>query len=404
MERTTKSTRLWSEEATHWWTLLHGDGVTANDRREFLAWVSRSPERVEAYLGVTRVMSALQSGGVRWPDTPAEQLIGEAKASCEASSPALVSLWPAAVHAPARAAAAAGGVGLKRRFGWVLSAGVLAAVVLLALAWLLLPAVPPFYRTRPGEQRSILLADGSRVTLDSDSDLSVRFGKHRRNVRLLRGEALFQVSHDPQRPFDVYAGGAVVRAIGTEFNIDMRTAFTSVTVLQGRVAVMSASQASLPVPGASRALAEAPGPMSRPVLQRFPAPPGALILGVAERVLITPAGMGVPQRVSDLAATTAWTRQQLVFEQRPLEEVVDELNHYGGERIVIDSVRLRRRRVTGVIELDDPGSLLSFLSDVPGVVIRKVGEHSTIVTLSSHAPEAARRLPASPRPRPAAGN
>ena len=398
MARTTKSARLWSEEATHWWTLLHGDGVTANDRREFLSWVSRSPERVEAYLGVARVMSALQSGGARWPDTPVEQLIREAKASCEASSPAIVSLRPATVRALAPASTAAGRGGLKRRFGRLLTAGAVAAVVLLALAWLLLPAVPQFYQTRPGEQRSILLGDGSRVTLDSDSDVSVRLGKHRRIVRLLRGEALFQVSHDPQRPFDVYAGSAVVRAIGTEFNVDMRTAFTSVTVLQGRVAVMSASQASLPVPGAPRALAEAPGPMSRPLLQRFPAPPGALILGVAERVLITSAGMGVPQRVSDLAATTAWTRQQLVFEQRPLEEVVDELNHYSGERIVIDSGRLRRRRVTGVIELDDPGSLLSFLSDVPGVVIQKVGGHSTIVTLSSHVPGATRRTRASPPP------
>lgn len=398
MARMTKSARLWSEEATHWWTLLHGDGVTANDRREFLSWVSRSPERVEAYLGVARVMSALQSGGVRWPDTPAAQLIREAKASCEASSPAIVSLRPAAERVLAQASATADRGGPRRRFGWVVSAGAVAAVLLLALTWLLLPAAPQFYQTRPGEQRSILLADGSRVTLDSDSDLSVRLGKHHRDVRLLRGEALFQVSHDPQRPFDVHAGGAVVRAIGTEFNVDMQTAYTSVTVLQGRVAVMSASQASLPVQGAPRAMPAAPGPMGHPVLQRFPAPPGALILGVAERVLITPAGMGVPQQVSDLAATTAWTRQQLVFEQRPLEEVVDELNHYGAARIVIESRRLRERRVTGVIELDDPGSFLSFLADVPGVVIRRAGEHSTIVTLGSHGADADRRTMAGRAP------
>ncbi len=398
MARMSKSARLWSEEATHWWTLLHGDGVTANDRREFLSWVSRSPERVEAYLEVARVMSALQSGGVRWPDTPAEQLIREAKASCEASSPAIVSLRPAAEHVPARAPATAARGGSRRRFGWVVSAGAVAAVVLLALAWLLLPAAPQFYQTRPGEQRSILLADGSRVTLDSDSDLSVRLGKHHRVVKLLRGEALFQVSHDPERPFDVHAGGAVVRAIGTEFNVDMQTAYTSVTVLQGRVAVMSASQASLPVQGAPRAMPVVAGPMGHPVLQRFPAPPGALILGVAERVLITPAGMGAPQQVSDLAATTAWTRQQLVFEQRPLEEVVDELNHYGAERIVIESRRLRERRVTGVIELDDPGSFLSFLADVPGVVIQRAGEHSTIVTLGSHGARADRRATAGRTP------
>src|SRR6185437_11525714 len=86
----TDSTRFWSEEAAHWWTLLHGEGATAADRREFLAWVSRSPERIEAYLGMERLMAALQSRQVQWPDTPAETLIRDAKSSPETASVAAI--------------------------------------------------------------------------------------------------------------------------------------------------------------------------------------------------------------------------------------------------------------------------------------------------------------------------
>lgn len=378
MGRTTESTRFWSEEAAHWWTLLNDEGATAADRREFLSWVSRSPERIEAYLAMERLMAALQSREVRWPDTPAGALIREAKSSSEAASePAIFPDLRSAGHSDAPHAESAGGrwTGVK----WRLSLGAVAAGIAAGLVaiWLLLPAASQRYATGLGEQRSVLLADGSRVTLDSASSIDVHLGRHRRIIDLLRGEALFQVSHDPARPFDVYADGAVVRAIGTEFNVDIRSSYAAVTVLQGQVAVMNGAQASLPVPTG--------GPPARggPAVQGFPAPPGALLLGVAQRVIITPAGMGNPQRVDDLPAVTAWTRGQLVFESRSLGEVVDELDHSSAQRIVIQSDRLRSRRVTGVIQLDDPSSLLSFLSDVPGVVIHKTSDGTTVVTLRS---------------------
>lgn len=377
MSRPKDSTRFWSEQAAHWWTLMHGEGATAAERREFLSWVSRSPERIEAYLGMEQLMAALQSQKVQWPDTPAEVLIREARSSAEAAAaPAMLPGLRTGGRVAAPATEFLEGRGHGRK--WQLSLGAVAAGIaaLLVSLWLLMPAASQRYSTGPGEQRSILLADGSRVTLNSASSVDVRLGKHRRIVRLLRGEALFQVSHDPARPFDVYADGAVVRAVGTEFNIDIRSSYAAVTVLQGRVAVMSGAQAGLAVP------------MGGSASQGFPAPGGALLLGVAERVIITPAGMGNPQRVEDLPAITAWTRGQLVFDNRALGEVVDELNRSSAQRIVIRSDRLRSRKVTGVIQLDDPQSLLSFLSDVPGVVIRKDRQGTTVVTLSSRATDA----------------
>lgn len=393
MARTTDSARLWSEEATHWWALLHGEGVTAEDRREFLAWVSRSPERIEAYLGVERLMSALHSRQVRWPDTPAETLIREARASAEAASePTIADL------AGRRAAAPPAGVCLPRgriRSGWKLSLGAaVSAIAALILACrLLLPAASQYYATGPGEQRSVLLADGSRVTLNSASSFAIVLGKHRRIVRLLHGEALFQVGHDPARPFDVYADGAVVRAIGTEFNVDLLPNYAALTVLQGRVAVMSESQADLPVSAATAVAGDGVLQHEHPRLERFPAPAGALILGVAQQALITPTSLSVLRPVSDLSATTAWTRRQLVFEHRPLGEVVDEIDRDGRQRIVIDSAALRARQVTGLIQLDDPQSLLEFLSDVPGVVIRKAADGTSVVTLEQGAAARPGRAP-----------
>ena len=226
----------------------------------------------------------------------------------------------------------------------------------------------------------------------------VDLGRRRRVVHLLRGEALFQVSHDPSRPFDVHADGEVVRAIGTEFDVEMLRRYAAVTVLQGRVAVMSAAQARLPVNRAGFAPPGGEPPGRRPALERFPAPPGALILGVAQQVRITPRGVSTPRPVSDLAATTAWTHEQLVFEHRPLGEVIDELDRESGRRIVIASAALRARKVTGVIEIDDPDSLLAFLRDVPGVEIHRAGDGASVVTFSRARPRDAEHVSDAQRP------
>lgn len=393
MARKMEPAGLWSEEAAHWWTVLHGDGVSAADRREFLAWVSRSPERIEAFLEMARMMSALRSEAVRWPDTPAQELIREARAARSDAIPLL-----AARNDVTGLRRAAPQVGSGRRAGtagwraWLGAAAGLAAVVAAAIFWLRLPGAAQYYETKPGEQRSVLLADGSRVTLDSASSVEVDLRAHRRIVHLIHGEALFRVSHDPARPFDVYAEGTVVRAIGTEFNVDMRSPYpaVTVTVLQGRVAVMRASQEGLAAAPTRLAAPAASGELARPKLLAIPAPAGALILDASEQVVVTSSGAGVPQRVPDPAVVTAWTRRQLVFEHRPLGEVVDELNGYGGPRIAIDSATLRAREVTGVIQLDDPDSFLSFLADAPGVVVRRESDGTRTVTLKRDAAPASR--------------
>jgi transmembrane sensor len=345
------------EQASHWWELLHSDNASSSDHREFGEWVARSPERVEAYLETARLVKAIKSPRLIWPSTAAEVLIREAKASPETVLPFSTTRVSASVDRGE-------GRHVQSRLAWA------AAVVLfigVGLALFILET-PQQFRTALGEQRSVLLADGSRATLNTASTIEVILQKGRRDVRLVRGEALFEVAHDAARPFVVRAGNALLKDVGTQFNVDIRSNGTTVTVMEGQVAVDSAatseSAAAQTVHGAGDAVE-------------------ALILRANDRVVVTPAGVGAPQRGVNVAASVAWTQRQLIFEHRPLSEVAEEFNRYNKDRIDIDSAELKRQEVTGVFDAKDPASFVAFLSSVPGVEIREGANGTHIVLLRS---------------------
>jgi transmembrane sensor len=352
-----ESTTSVLEQASYWWELLHSDSASSSDHREFGEWVARSPERVEAYLQTARLVKAIKSPRLIWPSTAAEVLIREAKTSPE-------------TVLPFSTTRVSGSVGrgqvrhFRSRFAWAAAAVLLIGV---GLALFILQT-PQEFRTTLGEQRSVLLADGSRVTLNTASTIEVNLHNGRREVRLVQGEALFEVAHDAARPFVVRAGHALLKDVGTQFNVDMHSSDTTVTVVEGLVVVDS--------PGA-RGLAGAQMDHSG----RSAVVP--LILGANDRVLVTPAGVGAPQRGVNVAASVAWTQRQLMFEHRPLSEVAEEFNRYNRDRIDIDSAELKRQEVTGVFDAKDPASFMAFLSSVPGVEIREAANGTHIVLLRS---------------------
>ena len=94
------------------------------------------------------------------------------------------------------------------------------------------------YHTMEGEQRNIGLEDGSRINLNSASSIVVKFTREKREINLLRGEGLFDVAHEPNRPFVVIVGDRKIVAIGTTFNIYYKKNEIDITVLEGRVAVV----------------------------------------------------------------------------------------------------------------------------------------------------------------------
>jgi transmembrane sensor len=164
----------------------------------------------------------------------------------------------------------------------------------------------------------------------------------------------------------VRAGNARLEDVGTQFNVDMHSNDTTVTVVEGRVVVDS--------PGAREHAGAQADNSGRGTVD-------PLILEANDRVLVTPAGIGTPQRGVNVAASVAWTQRQLMFEHRPLSEVAEEFNRYNKDQIEIDSAELKHQEVTGVFDAKDPASFVAFLSSVPGVEIRDGANGTHIVLL-----------------------
>ena len=332
------------EQAAQAWETFHGtEEASATEHREFGAWAMRSPEHIEAYLRVARTMQALKSEDIRWPSTSAEELIREAKAHTGQVVTTLRDEPP--VQRPKQRPRVA-------PFAFAMAAALLVAIGVAWMVWL----TPQTFETGFGEQRFVRLEDGSGITLNTASKIEVKLSKGHRVIRLIQGQALFDVAHDRTRPFDVYTGNSILRAVGTRFDVDVRSDRTTVTIVEGTVSLTH---------GLDEALPQGNTPL----------------LHVSDRVVIDGAGPGTPEHNVRLDETTAWTRQQLVFNGRTLGDVADEFNRYNRERIVIDSTELRAEQITGVFKANDPASFLAFLANIPGVRISDDGKGRHVVTL-----------------------
>jgi transmembrane sensor len=234
---------------------------------------------------------------------------------------------------------------------WALAASVLLAVAGLS-AWFVMQRGS--YSTAVGEQRSIALADGSTINLNSRSRMRVRYSDRERVVELLQGQALFQVAKNPSRPFIVKSGDTAVRAVGTQFDVYRKHGATVVTVVEGLVAVLP-----------PRVVREASG-------ADFSVAAGEQLTILSESV--TKAGH------ANVASATAWVRRQLVFESTPLNEVVEEFNRYNERQLVLRDPGLNTFRIDGVFSSTDPSSLIRFLRSRPGVAVSESGSEIDITT------------------------
>lgn len=166
-----------------------------------------------------------------------------------------------------------------------------------------------------------VLPDGSMVTLDSGAAIRVDFTDKTRAIRLLRGEALFTVAHDSTRPFVVETGPGRVLALGTRFLVRRLADGASVTVLESRVRV-----------GCDTC-----------------APQGAEV-APGQKVTFGTAGLSAIQAVN-AEDEAAWTRGKLIFTERPLGEVVAELDRHFQGHVLLWGDGLAQRRISGVFSI-----------------------------------------------------
>src|SRR5579862_4325237 len=224
-----------AEQAGEWFVANDEGPLDAQDSAALAAWLKTSPVHIEEFLGVSTIARDLKEASTD-PEYSLEAILARAQAADDTPQP----LRP-------RVIAAVRG----RISGRWLAAGVaMAACAVLSLGVLMRWNVRPIqhpsapdgmtalhFETRHGEQLSRRLADNSVLHLNTDSAVSIRYSKGERLVMLSSGQADFEVAHEPDRAFRVFAGSAEVVAIGTKFDVRLQDDSTVVTVIEGRVAV-----------------------------------------------------------------------------------------------------------------------------------------------------------------------
>jgi transmembrane sensor len=209
--------------------------------------------------------------------------------------------------------------GLRTR-NWF--AGAMVAVLLLVTT-AILRNQPAVYGTGVGQTLAVRLDDGSKVTLNTSTRISVHFTKAHRDIELLQGQALFQVAHDVSRPFRVTAAETSVTALGTEFEVLRADSGVKVTLVQGRILVSPTRAA----------------PASR--------------LDTAGATLVAARGSGVEVSRRDPKVALSWVEGRIDLRDVPLSSAIFEVNRYTRERIVLDSPGLADTRISGVFATGD---------------------------------------------------
>lgn len=311
-------------EAAVWVARLHGPDRSPGMERECVAWQGTSAAHALAFERCTETWQA------------AAGLTLRAYASDSPSAGMRAGRWrqsPARMHLAAAVALVLGVLGGVSVFPW--SAGL--------------------YETGVGEQRAVVLDDGSRMSLNTSTRAQLKMSSSRRSVKIERGEAYFEVAKDADRPFIVEAGGAKVIATGTAFAVRSApegsggAGAMTVTLVEGQVIVHAPEGVA---GGKKRAVVLAPGERFR--VQTGGAAKGAELSTLLDRPRVDQA--------------LAWRRGEVVFDDVAVVDGVAEMNRYSTRVIVVmDAAAVRGLRVSGVFRTGDSLSFARALAKLYGL-------------------------------------
>lgn len=313
-------------EAADWWTRLRDPHATGSEviTRLWLDWVAQGERHLAAFEYVNDFgerLGTLDAAARR-------QLLDEFAPGAMPNQ----RWWLAAAAAAALVLAIGGGFLLRGR---AVSEGMLQAT----------------YASVTGQNRDIVLADGSKVTLGGDSRMSVRFADGERQVTLEAGEAYFQVVHDASHPFEVAAGGIVVRDIGTSFDVRRAGGEVAVAVTQGQVRVAVSGHAAR-----------------------------TLDAGAEQRVLWNADTQALSLGTTTPEQAAGWRNNRLEFVDEPLAQVIASVNRYSSKPVRLDGADLAGLSFTGTVHVDD---IDGWLRALPQVFPLQVDMGAHVVTLSA---------------------
>jgi transmembrane sensor len=365
MEQRLKLNTQIYEEACEWFIECRAGDLDDATRHDFDCWLRKSPEHLSAYLELAAIWNEgpmLDPEGKFDRDTLIAQAaldrdnVVELSSSRNGSDPSTQDV--VARTAPTHAE--------HRRFRRRQFAAIAASIVLVTAALMLyLQTVrAPTYATAIGEQRSLVLMDGSTVELNSRSKMVVHYSKQGRHVELLQGQALFHVAKDTARPFIVKIGGTFVRAVGTEFDVYQKRDDTVVTVVEGRVAILTDHSIVPPDRGVQTTAIDEPRQSNLEFPTIAPGQVGNIMVAAGEQLTVTPKVIQIAEH-PNIASATAWTQRRLVFESASLADVADEFNRYNDRQLIVGDRGLETFHVSGVFSSTDPASLIRFLRARP---------------------------------------
>jgi transmembrane sensor len=350
---TRELTRL-IEEAQRWERTLKPG--TPAERAAFAAWIRRSPEHLQAYLQHLSLQVELQEVDAA-KNLDLDELLHQ-------SSGNVVPLGATVLPRPESARRTR----LRFRIPWQGYVAIAAsALLILALTLAHVQSMLQWgdYATATGEQRRIVLPDGSIVELNTQSHIRVAY--RAREVELLAGEAVFSVRHDENRPFRVRARGAMIEDLGTQFSIYVRPdASITVSVLDGSVQV---SGENSPVPSLNaEGMATPKTGAGRELKWRTKPTP----LAAGEKVHIDATGKLSPRAALNVAEAASWRQHQIWFEGASLYEVAADFNRYNTAKIqIITDPVLGQKRYTGTWNPYEPESFIQYLQNDPMMVVRR---------------------------------
>lgn len=325
-------------QAIDWLVLLRSDSLNEDEMYAFADWLSRDNRHPEAFAA-------------------AEDLFDNMLIAADCTKNGIANLI--STDQPSKVIKTNGGQQiqpLKRRVRLLDISLALAAAWLFAVILIMPPQSHPLadyfsdFHTATGEFKEVELNDGSHLLLNTNSAISVGFNDALRQITLHHGQVRFTIAHDQKRPFEVKVGDLKVRALGTVFEVySMNADDSNVLVQEHAVSVR------LEDGGNTRQYSEVRIEQGQQLQHRH-----GTALKQPEPVILEQA--------------TAWQNHRLIINDRPLNELITELNRYRNGRIFLADADLQALRISGVFSLDHPDNTLDKIQTVLGLKQTRLGD------------------------------
>lgn len=335
--------------------IAHREGnLSDEEEQEFLAWLRTSPMHVAEYLSLSGIAKDVERSAKRM-DIPLAALIAQAKNGGEvhAIDPANLSFENFSARRRARDTA------IHPALRWAMLAAACVAVAGITVFAVTRPQPKPRtleFAAGHGEQRTLQLSDRTIAHLNSDSAITIHFDEHKRLVNVARGEVYFEVGKDAKRPFLVTAGALLLEDVGTAFDVFRKSDGTLVSVSEGKVSIQEKGRKG-----------------------------HVVNLHAGEQAKVSDTQIVKSADAATVRKTTAWLKQEIVFDRDTIAKAVIEFNRYNRTQIVIDDAQIAQLPISGRFHLYDLQSFAALLDATPGV--RAITEGDTFhITRAPKAP------------------